>query len=244
MIRIKVYRTSKKTNGSGPSTSGGNTVINNIGGQADKWFVFDSDNNAVCCKFDFYSVGGVSANGAGDIEEDVVEVIDNLDSTDSTAALSANQGHMLKGMVDNLQAEVDELNSSVVTLYNNDTDGVLATSSYSVTFTEDMSDFSMLRCYFRASLHTATDTNAIPSGILYINLNPAAAFSGGEFAGSIHFPYLNNTNRFASYVCLVSADKTQFRVVSQQSIYGTAATNISNASHGIYCYKIEGIKDL
>ena len=218
MINIRTYTSAKRDNSSSSGTGEGNTVINNIGGQADKWFVFDSDNNAVCCKFDFYSVGSVSANGIGDIEEDVVEVIDNL------------------------QAEVDELSNTVVTLYNNDTDGVLATSSYSVTFTEDMSDFSILRCYFRASLHTATDNNAIPSGILYINLNPAAAFSGGEFAGSIQFPYLNNTSRFASYVCMVSPDKTQFRVVSQQSIYGTAATNISNASHGIYCYKIEGIK--
>lgn len=241
MINIKSYAVPKK----GTSGGGGSTIVTgstaNIS-QADKWFYYNSDYDAVCCRYNFYSVGSVSANGVGDIEEDVVEVVDNLNSTDRDAALSANQGRVLKGLVDDLQTGLNDLSSSVVTLYNNDTDGVLATSSYSVTFTEDMSDFSMLRCYFRASLHAATDNNAIPSGILYINLNPAAAFSGGEFAGSIQFPYLNNTNRFASYVCLVSADKTQFRVVSQQSIYGTAATNISNASHGIYCYKIEGIK--
>lgn len=64
MIRIKAYRTSKKTNGSGSNTSGGNTTVINNGGQADQWFVFDNDNNAVCCKFDFYSVGAVTANGS------------------------------------------------------------------------------------------------------------------------------------------------------------------------------------
>jgi hypothetical protein len=39
---------------------------------------------------------------------------------------------------------------------------------------------------------------------------------------------------------MISSDKTQFRVVYQQSLYGTGATDISDASHGVYCYKIVG----
>ena len=135
MINIRTYTSAKRDSSSSSGTGEGNTVINNIGGQADKWFVFDSDNNAVCCKFDFYSVGGVSARGVGDLEDNIVVVVDNLNSTDQDAALSANQGHELKGMIDDLQSEVDELNSSVVTLYNNDTDGVLATSSSISSYT-------------------------------------------------------------------------------------------------------------
>lgn len=132
--------------------------------------------------------------------------------------------------------------SSIHLLYYDDTTGVLATSGYSITFQEDLSDFDVIKCYFRASLHNASDSNAIPAGSLYINLGAESVLTSGEFTGSTTIPYLNNTNRYAAYVCMINANKTQFKVVSQQSLYGTAATNISNDSHGIYCYKIEGFK--
>lgn len=69
MINIRTYTSAKRDNSSSSGAGEGNTVINNIGGQADKWFVFDSDNNAVCCKFDFYSVGSVSANRTSALTE-------------------------------------------------------------------------------------------------------------------------------------------------------------------------------
>lgn len=70
MINIRTYTSAKRDNSSSSGSTGeGSTVINNVGGQADKWFIFDSDNNAVCCKFDFYSVGAVSANRTSALTE-------------------------------------------------------------------------------------------------------------------------------------------------------------------------------
>jgi hypothetical protein len=75
---------------------------------ADNWFYYNSDFDAICCRYNFYSVGSVSANGVGDIDEDKVEVVDNLNSTESDAALSANQGRVLKELIDNLQLYIDQ----------------------------------------------------------------------------------------------------------------------------------------
>lgn len=63
MISIKLYKRKKKnisSSGSSSSSSSNNTNFN----PANDWFFFDSDNNAVGCKYDFYSVGNVAANGA------------------------------------------------------------------------------------------------------------------------------------------------------------------------------------
>ena len=126
-------------------------------------------------------------------------------------------------------------------LYYNDTTGLLATSVYSLTFTESLDGYDLVKCYFRATNKNLSDSNIIPPAVLYIPLNEDSQLLSGEYSGSVTIPYVDNDNRYAAYRCLISSDKTQFRVVSQTSLYGTAGTNISNASHGIYCYRIEAI---
>lgn len=64
MIKIKTYTKNKSTGSSGGGSTVINNTVNNSGGLADQWFEFDNDNNAVRCKFDFYSVGAITANGS------------------------------------------------------------------------------------------------------------------------------------------------------------------------------------
>lgn len=66
MINIKTYTKPKK--GEGTSGGGGTTNITNVTNNnvANEWFYYDQDYDAVCCKYNFYSVGAVSANGPDD----------------------------------------------------------------------------------------------------------------------------------------------------------------------------------
>ena len=101
MISIKAYAVPKKESSS--SGSGGATTVIENSAQADKWFYYNSDYDAVCCRYNLYSVGSVTANGAPpeeDIQRD--DVVDNLESTDATKALSANMGRVLKSLIDNI----------------------------------------------------------------------------------------------------------------------------------------------
>ena len=101
MINIKAYAVPKDSGGTS-SSGGGTTVVNNES-QADNWFYYNGDYDAVCCRYNFYSVGSVSANGAppeGDVQRNDIE--DNLTSYSTTKALSANQGRVLKSLIDSI----------------------------------------------------------------------------------------------------------------------------------------------
>lgn len=105
MINIKSFATPKKSGGSGGGSSTTNITNNTIvNAESDKWFFFDSDSNSVGCKYDFYSVGAVSANGSDPEGSNVnIEIVDNCTSSDTDKALSANQGRVLKDLIDNIQ---------------------------------------------------------------------------------------------------------------------------------------------
>lgn len=70
MINIKIIKvpkknsksTSSKTSGYSGTTSTSNNTQNIINTISD-WFFYDNDNNAICCRYDFYSNGTISANG-------------------------------------------------------------------------------------------------------------------------------------------------------------------------------------
>lgn len=101
MISIKAYAVPKGSNNT-VSSGGGTTVVANEA-LSDRWFYYNDDYNAVCCRYNFYSVGSVTANGAPP-EEDVQrdDIVDNLTSTDATKALSANMGRVLKNLIDSI----------------------------------------------------------------------------------------------------------------------------------------------
>ena len=103
MINIKSYI--KPKNSSSTNITGGTAVVNNNGVQsspADDWFYYNNDTNSVVCRYDFYSVGNVSAYGADETSsEEDNKPVDNLTSTSTTQPLSANQGRVLKSLIDN-----------------------------------------------------------------------------------------------------------------------------------------------
>ena len=90
---------------SGTSSSSTSTVPD--------WFFYNDDNGFVTCKYPFASVdnivafadgteasGGGSGSGSGS-----TVVVDNLTSYSTTYALSANQGRILKSLIDNIQTQ-------------------------------------------------------------------------------------------------------------------------------------------
>ena len=103
MINIKSYI--KPKNSSNTNSTVTSAVVNNVSSQpspADNWFYYNNDTNSVVCRYDFYSVGNVSAYGADETESSSDNTpIDNLTSTSTTRPLSANQGRVLKSLIDN-----------------------------------------------------------------------------------------------------------------------------------------------
>lgn len=110
MINIKSYAkrkegSSSSSNVSNSSSSSSTTTPTN------NWFYYNDDTGFVTCRYDFASVGNVVAmadgteTGGGGGGGSNVEVIDNLESTDTEAALSANQGRVLKSLIDNIQTQ-------------------------------------------------------------------------------------------------------------------------------------------
>ena len=92
---------------SGSSSSSGTTTPTN------DWFFYNDDTGFLTCKFPFASVdnivafadgteasGGGSGSGSGS-----TVVVDNLTSYSTTYALSANQGRILKSLIDNIQTQ-------------------------------------------------------------------------------------------------------------------------------------------
>ena len=92
---------------SGSSSSSGTTTPTN------DWFFYNDDNGFVTCKYPFASVdnivafadgteasGGGSGSGSGS-----TVVVDNLTSYSTSYSLSANQGRILKSLIDNIQTQ-------------------------------------------------------------------------------------------------------------------------------------------
>ena len=65
----------------------------------NKAFYFDSNNN-LRVKLNLVGEGEVSAYGAGTSGTGIITIVDNLTSTATDCALSANQGRVLKGLID------------------------------------------------------------------------------------------------------------------------------------------------
>lgn len=78
------------------------TKVGNWDGVVTNWnkaFYFDEDNN-LRVKLNLIGEGEVSAYGAGTGGTGIITIVDNLTSTATDCALSANQGRVLKGLID------------------------------------------------------------------------------------------------------------------------------------------------
>ena len=106
----------------------------------------------------------------------------------------------------------------------------------------DLTPFKRIKVYSKGSQGS---TNASTTGamVLEMSLDPrmAIATKGGHYVGSVLSQKPNDSNRYASLTCAVSADKTSFAVLRQTSLYGTAAT--TNADIGASVVLIEGYYD-
>ncbi len=63
MINIKTFLAPKKNGSSQAANSQTSRAVNNtaITNFINDWFYYDVENNAVVCRYDFYSVGNVAA---------------------------------------------------------------------------------------------------------------------------------------------------------------------------------------
>lgn len=106
----------------------------------------------------------------------------------------------------------------------------------------DMTPFKRIKVYSRCGKGS---TNASTTGamVLEILLDSRAASTawGNNYCGSVISQKPNDSNRYASLTCAVSADKTKFAVLRQTSLYGTAAT--TNNDIGASVFMIEGYYD-
>lgn len=106
----------------------------------------------------------------------------------------------------------------------------------------DLTPYKRIKIYSKGS---QGQTNAGTTGamILEMSLDPrmAIATKGGHYVGSVMSQKPNDSNRYASLTCAVSADKTSFAVLRQTSLYGTAAT--TNNDIGASVVLIEGYYD-
>lgn len=106
----------------------------------------------------------------------------------------------------------------------------------------DLTPFKRIKVY---SCGGQGSTNAGTTGamILEISLDSRMAITtkGGHYVGSVLSQKPNDSNRYASLTCAVSADKTSFAVLRQTSLYGTAAT--TNNDIGANVVLIEGYYD-
>ena len=80
----------------------GTTIVNNggAGGGGTNYWTLEN-NSRIYTEYDVIGKQDVSAYGGGDVPEYFISVIDNLTSTSTTDALSANQGRVLKELIDN-----------------------------------------------------------------------------------------------------------------------------------------------
>ena len=106
----------------------------------------------------------------------------------------------------------------------------------------DFSPYKRIKIYSKGGQGS---TNAGTTGgmILEMSLDPRMAITtqGGHYVGSVLVQKPNDSNRYASLTCAVSADKTSFAVLRQTSLYGTAAT--TNNDIGASVVLIEGYYD-
>lgn len=109
MINIKSFVKHRNSTATVTTTSGG-TSTNSDTSPTNDWFYFNDDINAVVCRYPLCSVDNIVAfadstyipSGGGGGTSNVV-VVDNLTSYSTTYALSANQGRVLKSLVDAAQ---------------------------------------------------------------------------------------------------------------------------------------------
>lgn len=114
MINIKSFAKRRNSTATVTTSSGGTSTNSGTSSPVNDWFYYNDDANAVVCRYDLHSVGNIvafsygvgdggSSSGSGGSGSTVV--VDNLTSYNTAYALSANQGRVLKSLIDNIQTQ-------------------------------------------------------------------------------------------------------------------------------------------
>lgn len=114
MINIKSFVKHRNSTATVTTSSGGTSTNSGTSSPTNDWFYYNDDANAVVCRYDLHSVGNIvafsygggdggSSSGSGGSGSTVV--VDNLTSYSTTYALSANQGRVIKSLIDNIQTQ-------------------------------------------------------------------------------------------------------------------------------------------
>lgn len=106
----------------------------------------------------------------------------------------------------------------------------------------DLTPYKRIKIYSKGG-QGSTNAGTTGAMVLEMSLDPRMAITsqGGHYVGSVLSQKPNDSNRYASLTCAVSADKTSFAVLRQTSLYGTAAT--TNNDIGASVVMIEGYYD-
>ena len=106
----------------------------------------------------------------------------------------------------------------------------------------DLTPYKRIKVYAKGG-QGSTNAGTTGAMIVEILLDPRMAITsqGGHYVSSALSQKPNDSNRYASLTCAVSADKTKFAVLRQTSLYGTAAT--TNNDIGASVVLIEGYYD-
>lgn len=110
----------------------------------------------------------------------------------------------------------------------------------------DLTPFARIKIYVKAGRKTgslAADSSITPASIIEMSLDDRAkeTVSQNVFIGGSVVQNPNDPNRLGMITCAVSGDKTKFAVLRATTLYGTAATNNTDAYP--YVFLIEGYYD-
>ena len=110
----------------------------------------------------------------------------------------------------------------------------------------NLSPFKRIKIYVKAGRKTGSlsaDSSITPASIIEMSLDDRAkeTVSQNAFIGSSVVQNPNDPNRLGLITCAVSGDKTKFAVLRATTLYGTAATNNTDAYP--YVFLIEGYYD-
>ncbi len=114
MINIKSFAKRRNSTAVVTTNSQSGSASSGTSSPTNDWFYYNDDANAVVCRYDLHSVGNIvafsygggdggSSSGSGGGSN--VVVVDNLASYNTAYALSANQGRVLKSLIDNIQTQ-------------------------------------------------------------------------------------------------------------------------------------------
>ena len=110
----------------------------------------------------------------------------------------------------------------------------------------DLTPFARIKIYVKAGRKTgvgAADSSIAPASIIEMSMDDRAkeTVTQNAFLGSSVVQNPNDPNRLGLITCAVSGDKTKFAVLRATTLYGTAATNNTDAYP--YVFLIEGYYD-